>query len=107
MPILKPDGTLRLCGDYRVTVNTVAKTESYPLPIIEKLLSSLADGKYFSKPDLSLAYLQESFKEYHKYVQRLIEIQQIAIRGVISTGNLSMGYGEKPSTGFNKGLCMH
>ena len=52
VPILKPDGTLRLCGDYKVTFNKFAKTESYPLPRIEELFSSLAGRKSFLKLDL-------------------------------------------------------
>ena len=68
VPILKPDGSLRLCGDYKVTINKCAKTESYPLPRIEELFSSLAGGKSFSKLDLSHAYLQieldDASKEY-------------------------------------------
>jgi len=65
VPILKPDGTLRLCGDYRVTVNKFA-TESYPLPRIEELFSSLAGRKSFSKLDLSHAYLQIELDELSK-----------------------------------------
>ena len=58
VPILKPDGSLRLCGDYKVTINKCAKTEPYQLPRIEELFSSLAGGKLFSKLDLSHTYLQ-------------------------------------------------
>ena len=47
--ILKPDGILRLCSDYKVTVNEVAKLESYPLPRIEELFSSLVGGKLFTE----------------------------------------------------------
>ena len=64
--VLKPDGTLRLCGDYKVTVNKVAKTESYPLPRIEELFSSLTGGKSFTKLDLSHAYLQVELEEASK-----------------------------------------
>ena len=66
LPILKPDGTLRLCGDYKVTVNKITKTESYPLPRIEELFSSLAGGKSFTKLDLSHAYLQVELEEGSK-----------------------------------------
>ena len=58
VPVLKGDGRLRICGDYKVTINKAAKLEKYPIPRIEELFASLAGGKTFSKLDLSHAYLQ-------------------------------------------------
>ena len=37
VPIIKKDGRIRLCGNYKVTVNSVCQTEVYPLPRIEEL----------------------------------------------------------------------
>ena len=66
VPVLKPDGSVRICGDYKVTLNQAAKTDTYPLPKIEDLFTSL--DKLFSKMDLASAYLQipldEQSKEY-------------------------------------------
>ena len=36
VPVLKKDGTVRICGDYKLTVNQAAKTDNYPLPKIAK-----------------------------------------------------------------------
>ena len=58
VPFLKQDGNIRICGDYKLTVNAVAKLDTYPLPRIEDLFTSLSGGKYFSKLDLAQAYLQ-------------------------------------------------
>ena len=63
VPVLKHDGTIRLCGDYKLTVNQVAKTDTYPLPRIEYLFSSLTGGRVFSKIDLAQAYLQVPLDE--------------------------------------------
>ena len=52
VPVLKSDGSLRLCGDYKVTVNSVANVESYPLPRINDLLASLDRRKCFLKTGL-------------------------------------------------------
>ena len=42
VPIIKKDGSVRLCGDYKVTVNQTTKTDTYPLPITEDMLASLS-----------------------------------------------------------------
>ena len=68
VPIVKRDGSVRICGDYKLTVNRVANVDSYPLPRIEDLLSSIGNSKVFSKLDLANAYqqleLEENSKEY-------------------------------------------
>jgi len=56
VPIVKGDGTIRICGDYKLTVNGAAKTDSYPLPRIEDLFASLTGGQVFTKLDLAHAY---------------------------------------------------
>ena len=32
VPVVKTDGSIRICGDYKVTVNQAAKLDTYPLP---------------------------------------------------------------------------
>ena len=54
VPVLKQDGRVRLCGDFR-TINRSSPTETYPLPRAEELFANLAGGKYF---DMSNTYLQ-------------------------------------------------
>lgn len=58
VPVLKKNGKVRICGDFKITVNKVAPTEIYPLPRVEELFANLSGGKYFSKLDMSSAYLQ-------------------------------------------------
>ena len=55
VPVLKPDGSMRLCGDYKLTINRVAKPDVYPLPRMEELFATLAGGKHFTKLDLAHA----------------------------------------------------
>ena len=38
VPVLKKDGTVRICGDYKLSVNQASKVDSYPLPKIDDLL---------------------------------------------------------------------
>ena len=58
VPVMKGDRRVRICGDYKETINHAAKLEKYPFPRIEELFASLAGGKTFSKLDPSHAYLQ-------------------------------------------------
>ena len=52
----KADGSVRICGDYKVTINQVVDDEQYPLPTAQDLYSTLAGSKVFSKLDLTHAY---------------------------------------------------
>ena len=58
MPVLKKDGSIRVCGDLKLTVNQATHTEVYSLPRIEELFASLSGGTVFSTLDLSHAYNQ-------------------------------------------------
>ena len=53
VPILKRDGSIRLCGDYKLTINRAAIVDPYPLPRIEDISSSIGNAKVFSKLDLA------------------------------------------------------
>ena len=54
----KPDGTIRICADYKRTVNPVIKNDTYPQPTPKELFSKIQGGERFSKTDLTKAYLQ-------------------------------------------------
>jgi hypothetical protein len=56
VPVIKKCGSIRLCGDYKVTINPILKREPYPLPRIEELYATLSGGQIFSKIDLAHAY---------------------------------------------------
>ena len=57
--VLKHDKkSVRICGDFRITVNPVSKLDRYPIPKIEDLFARLRKGRYFTNLDLSQAYQQ-------------------------------------------------
>ena len=66
VPIVKGDKSIRICGDYKMTVNRVSRVDSYPIPKVEDLLANLSGGKTFSKLDLSHAYSQLPLEEESK-----------------------------------------
>ena len=66
VPVVKANGKLRICGDYKVTINRAIKCDAYPIPRIEDLYATLSGGKTFTKIDLSNAYLQLPLDETSK-----------------------------------------
>ncbi|CAH8442528.1 unnamed protein product [Schistosoma rodhaini] len=59
----KANGTIRLCADFSTGLNDALQSHSYPLPLPEDLFIKLNGGRYFSKLDLSEAYLQVEVDE--------------------------------------------
>ena len=58
----KPDGSLRLCVDYRVLNNNTIKNR-YPLPLIGESLDRLGRARRFTQLDLTNAYYQMRIHE--------------------------------------------
>ena len=48
---------VRICGDYKSTVNKKHMDDKYPIPHIDEICAKLNGGKYFCKLDISRAYL--------------------------------------------------
>ena len=46
--VRRGDGSLRICGDYKVTVNPYLEMNTYTLPNPQDLFATLAGGRYFS-----------------------------------------------------------
>ena len=69
VPVVKADGSVRICGDFRLTVNKALTPNVYPLPRIEDLFAALKGGQEFTKLDVAHAYLQIPIAEAsQKYV---------------------------------------
>ncbi|KAK0152383.1 Retrovirus-related Pol polyprotein from transposon 17.6 [Merluccius polli] len=58
VPVVKKTGALRICADFKVTVNPVLHADQYPLLHIKDIFASPPHGEHFSKIDLAQAYLQ-------------------------------------------------
>ena len=88
----KSDGSVRICGDYRLTVNKAAPVEQYPLPRFEELATKLQGSTVFSKVDLKAAYnqltLDESSREY---------LTVNTSKGLLKPTRLGFGYSSAPA----------
>ena len=66
VPVMKSDDTVRVCGDYKLTVNKVSKLDGYPIPKLDDLYTKLVGGQTFTELDLSHAYEQMLVDENSK-----------------------------------------
>jgi len=41
VPVVKGNGQVRICGDFRLTLNKWVLTDNYPLPIFEDIVAKL------------------------------------------------------------------
>ena len=63
VPVLKRNGQFRICGDFKQTVHPVLQIDKYLIPNIDDLYSKVTGGRYFTRLDLSDAYLQVPLDE--------------------------------------------
>ena len=63
----KSDGTTRFCIDYR-RVNSVTKTDTYPLPRLEDCIDRIGSARFISKLDLKKGFWQVPLTERAKEV---------------------------------------
>ena len=59
----KSDKTLRICGNYKRTLNMVLDTKQYPLPTAEECFYAMKGGEKFSKIDIRAAYNHIALRE--------------------------------------------
>ena len=61
--VLKHDGGLRICGDYKVGVNPILKPVEYAIPLVNDIFAKMNGCSNFSKLDLNAAYNQVALEE--------------------------------------------
>ena len=67
VPVVKSDkSSVRICGDFKLTVNKASKLDQYPIIRIEDHFATLNGGKTFTKLDMRQAYQQLPLAEESK-----------------------------------------
>ncbi|XP_064642179.1 uncharacterized protein K02A2.6-like [Lineus longissimus] len=91
VPVRKPNGQVRICGDFKLTVNQAIRGNQYPIPKIADLYAKLAGGQTFTKIDMSDAYLQMELDDASK---ELVVIN--THRGLFRYNRLAFGISSAP-----------
>jgi len=90
--ITKKDESIRLCGDFKVTLNAHIQSNIHPIPNPTDLLSNLSGATVFSKLDVSQAYNQLPL---HADSQKLCVIA--THRGLFAFTRLPFGVSSAPA----------
>jgi len=92
VPIVKKNNQIRICGDYKVTVNKALKVDKYPLPKPRDIFATLAGGEKFTKLDLREVYLQCPVDKHSREILTLN-----THKGLYTTNRLAFGISPSPS----------
>ena len=100
----KKNGTVRLCGDYKQTINPCMEIDRYALPRPEELIQKLAGGTQFTTLDLSQAYqqmrLNDHSQPYTTVTQWPLPVHQATLRYCMCSCKISKRL-------WNKTLVLH
>lgn len=67
----KPDGSYRMCTDYR-KVNSVTKTDTFPIPRMDDCIDKLGKAKYVTKFDLLKGFWQVPLTDRAKEISAFV-----------------------------------
>ena len=66
--VVKSNGNVRICGDFKVTVSQELWINKYPLQRIEEIFTNLSNGQKYSNIDLRPAFFTLEFDDESKNV---------------------------------------
>lgn len=58
VPVLKSNGEVRICGDFKLTINPSLSVTKRPFPHIDDIFNELQKGLLYTQHDLPHAYMQ-------------------------------------------------
>ncbi|XP_033003909.1 uncharacterized protein K02A2.6-like, partial [Lacerta agilis] len=88
---VKPNGSVRICADYKCTINKALMAHAYPVPVVSHVLATLAGSKIFGKLDLAQAYQQLPVDEATAEAQTIV-----MHRGAFKVKRLQFGVSVAP-----------
>ncbi|XP_029141787.1 uncharacterized protein K02A2.6-like, partial [Protobothrops mucrosquamatus] len=88
---LKANGEIRICADYKCTLNKALQQHAYPVPVVSHILASLKGGRIFAKLDLAQAYQQLPVDEAAAEAQTIV-----THRGAFKVKRLQFGVNVAP-----------
>ncbi|XP_053229066.1 uncharacterized protein K02A2.6-like, partial [Podarcis raffonei] len=88
---VKPNGSVRICADYKCTINKALMAHAYPVPVVSHVLATLAGSKIFGKLDLAQAYQQLPVDEATAEAQMIV-----THRGAFRVKRLQFGVSVAP-----------
>ena len=74
VPVVRADGKIRVCANFKCTANRAVQLDRYPLPKMEEMLAKIGVKRVWSKIDLASAYQQIEIHEdreitrHHQYL---------------------------------------
>jgi len=91
--VAKKDGSIRICGDFKVSINIVLLDNPYPLPDTEDVFATLGGGTVFNKIDLSNAYQQMELTADSQHPQGYVCISASHLRYSLCSWRFSVNNG--------------
>jgi len=83
VPLVKPDGSVRLAVDYATGINQYITTPSTPIPLIKDVIHKLAQYSIFAEIDLTKAYRQlkidDSSSQLLSYITPLGQFRPLSL----------------------------
>lgn len=106
----KSDGGLRLCGDYKRTLNPNLDMKVYPLPNVEDCFVAMKGGVLFSKIDIKQAYNSLPLREDDQILTTINTHQglykfQVLPYGVNSASAIFQSTMDKVLSGMTRVTC--
>ena len=63
VPVRKSDGQIRICGDYKSTLNPGLSRRQYPIPSVDECFAAVSGGRLFSVVDIKQGYNNMMIRE--------------------------------------------